>query len=85
MLNITRLHNAISAVSFFRRVLNVAIDYAFRREAFGKILIEHKLHKMSLIKQELILRGNLLFIFEVSSLLNKIELKNAEIKEIQLY
>ena len=30
MLNITRLHNSVSALGFFRRVLNIAIDYSHR-------------------------------------------------------
>lgn len=43
MLNITRLHNSISAISFFRRVLNISIDYSHRRKAFGKLIISHPL------------------------------------------
>jgi alkylation response protein AidB-like acyl-CoA dehydrogenase len=40
MLNITRLHNAISAVSAMRRVLALARDFASRRIAFGKKINE---------------------------------------------
>ena len=36
MLNITRLHNSISAISAMRRVLALARDFANRRVAFGK-------------------------------------------------
>ncbi|MFL5783510.1 MAG: acyl-CoA dehydrogenase family protein, partial [Bacteriovoracaceae bacterium] len=44
LLNITRLHNAFCAVGTMRRGLNLAIDYAGRRTAFGKKLIDHGLH-----------------------------------------
>jgi alkylation response protein AidB-like acyl-CoA dehydrogenase len=41
MLNITRLHNAISAVASMRRVIALANDYKERRTAFGKLLTDH--------------------------------------------
>jgi acyl-CoA dehydrogenase len=41
MLNITRVHNSISAVSGQRRILALAHDYAKRRFAFGS-LVEKK-------------------------------------------
>lgn len=77
MLNITRLHNAVSAISFYRRMINISIDYAFWRKSFGKLIIKHSLHKWILIEQELILRGNVIFVFEIAHLLNKIEMKTA--------
>ena len=40
MLNITRIHNAISAVSFMRRMTMLAIDYSHQRKVFGKKVIQ---------------------------------------------
>jgi alkylation response protein AidB-like acyl-CoA dehydrogenase len=48
MLNITRLWNAVSAVSFMRRGIALARDYAQRREAFGAPLAEQPLHRDTL-------------------------------------
>ena len=44
MLNITRLWNGISAVALMRRGLALALDYARKRVAFGRPLIEQPLH-----------------------------------------
>jgi len=38
LFNITRIHNAISAVSYMRRATAVARDYAYRRTAAGQLL-----------------------------------------------
>jgi putative acyl-CoA dehydrogenase len=48
VLNITRLYNAVSAVSYMRRGLVLAEDYAGRRRAFGKLLKDHPLHRETL-------------------------------------
>ena len=45
MLNITRLHNAITASATMRRALMLAMAYAGRREAFGRRLDQHPLHQ----------------------------------------
>ena len=44
LVNITRLHNVIGALSGMRRSLALARDYANRREVFGKFLIDQPLH-----------------------------------------
>src|SRR6185503_17539 len=44
MLNVTRTWNSVSAVSFMRRGLALARDYAKRRGAFGARLSEKPLH-----------------------------------------
>jgi acyl-CoA dehydrogenase len=44
MLNVTRTWNAVSAVSYMRRGLALATDYAARRVAFGAALSEKALH-----------------------------------------
>src|SRR5690606_20916015 len=44
LFNITRVYNACCAVGYMKRGLDLAIDYAGKREAFGKKLIDHDLH-----------------------------------------
>ena len=44
LLNITRYYNAACAVSGMRRAVALATDYAERRVAFGRPLIDHPLH-----------------------------------------
>ncbi len=45
MLNITRMYNAVSTVAYMRRAYAIAENYAKKRRAFGKFLIDHPLHK----------------------------------------
>src|SRR5690606_7684733 len=44
VLNISRYWNACSSAAAIRRGIALATDYASRREAFGKRLIDHPLH-----------------------------------------
>lgn len=48
VLNITRTWNAITACAYMRRALVLALDYARRREAFGRAILEHPLHARTL-------------------------------------
>lgn len=48
VLNITRIWNAVSALSLLRRGIQLARDYAQRRVAFGKRLIDLPLHQQTL-------------------------------------
>lgn len=66
---LTRIHNAISAVSYMRRMVNLARSYATEREAFGKLIIEHPLHARTLSLMEMQVQGSLVFLMEVSRLL----------------
>ena len=45
MLNITRLHNAVTAAAIMRRAWTLASAYAGRREAFGRRLDKQPLHQ----------------------------------------
>jgi len=38
MLNITRIHSAISACGFMKKIIAAALDYSERRVAFGKTI-----------------------------------------------
>ncbi len=71
MLTLTRIHNALSSVAAMRRIIALANDYKDRRVAFGKKLSEHQLHMKVLGDLEKSYRGNLLFILECATLLQK--------------
>jgi len=48
MLNVTRLHNAVSSAAGMRRGLELAAAYAGARQAFGRPLADLPLHKATL-------------------------------------
>ncbi len=73
MLNITRLWNAVSAVSFMRRGLALARDYARRRVAFGAPLAEQPLHADTLAGLQAELEGAFHLTFRVVELLGREE------------
>ena len=50
MLNITRLHNAVSSAASMRRGLMLARGYAARRSAFGRLLQDQPLHRQLLVE-----------------------------------
>ena len=69
MLNITRIHNAIASVSFMRRIITLVLDYSSRRKAFGKKIINHKLHLNTIEEMDYSNRGCLAFLLQCSLLL----------------
>ncbi|KXS11916.1 acyl-CoA dehydrogenase/oxidase C-terminal [Gonapodya prolifera JEL478] len=69
ILNVTRIHCAVSSVSFLRRALATARDYAHRRVAFGKPIAAHPLHARLLAEAETHLRANMELVFYVVHLL----------------
>ncbi|MGH8373251.1 MAG: acyl-CoA dehydrogenase family protein, partial [Gammaproteobacteria bacterium] len=73
VLNITRLYNAVSAVSYMRRGLALAQDYAQRRRAFGKLLIEHPLHRETLADLDCEFTGAFHLVFELAVLVGREE------------
>ena len=48
VLNITRIYNSICALGHSRRALDLAWDYAKKRVAFGDVIINHPLHRITL-------------------------------------
>lgn len=48
MLGVTRLWNAVSASAGMRRATALARDYASRRSAFGRLLVDQPLHRAAL-------------------------------------
>lgn len=73
MLNITRSWNAICAVASMARAIALARDYAMRREAFGRPLIEQPLHAQTLADMQAEFEGAFALAFEVAHLLGRVE------------
>ena len=48
MLTITRLWNSVMAASGLRRAVALTTDYARRREAFGRLLVDQPLHQATM-------------------------------------
>jgi hypothetical protein len=67
-----------------RRAIALASDYARRRRAFGKPLIEHPLHVETLAEMQLELRAAFLLAFRVVELLGKDECGDATESELKL-
>jgi alkylation response protein AidB-like acyl-CoA dehydrogenase len=84
LFNITRVYNAVAAVAGMRRAIALASDYARRRRAFGKPLIEHPLHVETLAEMQLELRAAFLLAFRVVELLGKDESGDATESESRL-
>jgi putative acyl-CoA dehydrogenase len=84
LLNITRLWNAASAVAGMRRGLALARDYAGRREAFGKRLMAHPLHRATLADLQAEYEAALQLVAACFSLLGQDEtgVASAEAREI---
>ena len=83
LVNITRLYNSIGAISSMRRATAIARDFAFRRNAFGKLIIEHPLHEKTLFLMELKVRGCLLLLMYTAVLLEKVEKNTSKIWETE--
>ncbi|MBU6469399.1 MAG: acyl-CoA dehydrogenase family protein [Gammaproteobacteria bacterium] len=73
VLNITRLYNAVCAVSYMRRGLALAEDYARKRRAFGKLLSEHPLHRETLAELHAEFVGALHLVLHLGVLLGREE------------
>jgi putative acyl-CoA dehydrogenase len=84
LFNVTRVYNAVAAVAGMRRAVALASDYARRRRAFGKPLIEHPLHIETLAGMHLELGAALLLAFRVVELLGKDESGDATDSESRL-
>jgi putative acyl-CoA dehydrogenase len=84
LFNITRVYNAVAAVAGMRRAIALARDYARRRRAFGKSLIDHPLHVETLAEMQLELRAAFLLAFRVVELLGKDECGDATESEARL-
>lgn len=77
MLNVTRTWNAVGAVAHMARAITLARDYAMRRQAFGRRLIEQPLHAQTLADMQAEFEGAFALAFEVAQLLGRMEHGNA--------
>ncbi|XP_071485455.1 acyl-CoA dehydrogenase family member 11-like [Diadema antillarum] len=84
MLTITRYHNAASAVAAMRRIVHYARDYAFRRKAFGKLIVDWPLHVQTLSRMEVETRGAMAFLLDAAHLLGKEEAGEATEDDLNL-
>src|ERR1700674_4755550 len=84
LFNVTRVYNAVAAVAGMRRAIALVSDYARRRHAFGKLLIDHPLHVETLAEMQLELRAAFLLAFRVVELLGKDEVGEATESESRL-
>jgi len=73
MLNVTRTWNAICAIASMARAVSLARDYAMRRQAFGRPLIEQPLHAQTLADMQAEFEGAFALAFEVAHLLGRVE------------
>ncbi|KAF3920022.1 hypothetical protein ABW21_db0203720 [Orbilia brochopaga] len=69
MLNITRVHNAVSAMSFWRRGMAIAKAFAKVRKVQNKELWKNPLHLGGLAKMEVLFRANMQLTFFTVALL----------------
>ena len=85
MLNVTRLHNAITAAATMRRALMLATAYAAQREAFGRKLEDHPLHREVLAQMAHEADGALYLTMRMAQLLGRIEAGAADAAEAALF
>src|SRR5438105_97988 len=85
MLNITRLHNAITAAATMRRAWILACAYAGQRVAFGRKLDEHPLHQEVLGAIAADADGALYLTMRMAQLLGRIETNEATSGEAALF
>jgi alkylation response protein AidB-like acyl-CoA dehydrogenase len=73
VLNITRLYNAVAAVGYMRRGIALAGDYAEKRRAFGKYLIEQPLHSNTIKDLQAEFQAGFHLVFHLAMLLGRAE------------
>lgn len=81
MLNVTRTWNAVCALATMRRCIALATAYAHRREAFGKRLIDHPLHRATLADMQAEFEAAFQLVFHVAHLLGRDECGLADARE----
>ena len=84
LFNVTRVYNAVAAVAGMRRAIALATDYARRRVAFGKPLIDQPLHVETLSALALQFRASFVLAFRVVELLGREECGEASETELKL-
>jgi len=85
MLNITRLHNAVTAAAIMRRGCMLAAAYAAQREAFGRTLEQQPLHQEVLREMSAQADGALYLTMRMAQLLGRVETGEAAGGEAALF
>jgi acyl-CoA dehydrogenase len=85
MLNITRLHNAITAAALMRRAWMLASAYARQREAFGRTLDQQPLHQEVLHELEVHADGAFYLTMRMAQLLGCIEVGQGSSEDQALF
>ncbi|MEX2488944.1 MAG: acyl-CoA dehydrogenase family protein [Pseudomonadales bacterium] len=78
LFNITRIYNACTTMGAWRRLLDLATDYAKQRVAFKKHLKDHPLHYRTLSDIEIEFQACFHLVMYVARLLGKVECGQAE-------
>ncbi len=73
LFNITRVYNACCAVGYMRRGIALALDYAKKRKAFGRLLWDHSLHVETLSDLQVRFEASFHLTFHAVKLLGKEE------------
>jgi alkylation response protein AidB-like acyl-CoA dehydrogenase len=81
LMNVTRVYNANAAVAGMRRAVDLACDYARRRRAFGRPLIEHALHRETLAAMQTETAAGLVLLFRAAALQGREETGEATAAE----
>jgi acyl-CoA dehydrogenase len=84
MLNVTRTWNAVCAVASMSRALALARDYAGRRQAFGRRLVDQPLHRHTLAGMQVEFDAAFALTFRIAELLGKSEHGTASPDELIL-
>lgn len=84
MLMVTRLWNAVSAVGGMRRGWSLARDYADRREAFGRHLVDQPLHQQTLAGLRVDHEAGLALTFRAVELFGRVEAGSATDRDEQV-
>jgi putative acyl-CoA dehydrogenase len=84
LFNVTRVYNAVAAVSGMRRALALAHDYAGRRQAFGRRLADHPLHAETLASLDARFHAAFHLTFQVVELLGREETGEASETELAM-
>lgn len=71
--NITRLHNAITAISGMRRIIALVEDYSENRIVFKEKLNNQPLHVVTVSQMKMLFEGNFLLLLEMGKLQGKSE------------
>jgi acyl-CoA dehydrogenase len=85
MLNITRLHNAVSSVASMRRGVMLARGYARQRSAFGRLLEDQPLHRQLLVELAVDAEACLLLTMRLAELLGRVEQGVASQQETDVF